>query len=219
MIPASVYTLVQKRAQEIPSVRTSVWETATPPTFALKPNDSVSLRMSLVPFKLLLQRWSSEWVSLWTVPLRKAPGTPAALHLIQPQSSLFFLAHGCGDFSSRHWCSKLGSMVWSREPSLLTGDLHNWDISPNSQPSHMSAGPVHFPSLGLLSVSRQLLLYSLNYRTTVQLNLMWLYWWLFYSCNFDGAVRGGWDSIDLLHRLDQNCKIDIVSTYVKTKKH
>ena len=42
------------------STNTSVWEKAAPPALALKPDNSVSPHMSLVPFKLLPQHWSSE---------------------------------------------------------------------------------------------------------------------------------------------------------------
>lgn len=42
------------------SDNTFVWEKAAPLVLALKPDNSIPPRMSLAPFKLLLQQWSSE---------------------------------------------------------------------------------------------------------------------------------------------------------------
>ena len=39
---------------------TSVWKNTTPPILVLMPDDSVPPHVSLVPFKLLPQHWSSE---------------------------------------------------------------------------------------------------------------------------------------------------------------
>lgn len=41
----------------------SVWEKTAPPTLTLKPDNSISSHMSLTPFKLLPQSWSSEGLS------------------------------------------------------------------------------------------------------------------------------------------------------------
>ena len=82
------------------SVSTSVWEKAVPPVLALKPDNLVTPSMSLAPFLLLSQHWSSEQVSLsestsCTGPLRGMPGPAAAFHFTQPQSSCQFQ---CGFF-------------------------------------------------------------------------------------------------------------------------
>ena len=76
------------------------------------PNDSVPPHLSLEPFELLSQFWSSEQVSPGKGPLRGTPGTPEAFHLSKPQSPLLFSARGFGDFSSQHWILPgLGSLV------------------------------------------------------------------------------------------------------------
>ena len=78
-----------------------------PLQLTLMPDTSVLPHMSLVPFKLLPQCWSSEWVSLsksihvWSL-LEELPGTPEALPLDQSQSPLIFTARSYGDFSSWH---------------------------------------------------------------------------------------------------------------------
>lgn len=43
--------------------------------------------------------------------------TPTALHLIQAQSPLVFIAQSCGDVCSWHW-----NPVWSGDPSRLVGE-------------------------------------------------------------------------------------------------
>ena len=48
---------LSKRAMA--SASTSVWEKAALPSLTLVPDNSVFSHMSLVPFKLLLQHWSS----------------------------------------------------------------------------------------------------------------------------------------------------------------
>lgn len=83
------------------SFSTFVWEEVSPPAFALKPNNVVLLHLSMAPFELLLQCWSPERVSSLASKSRqeffkKTPGTPAILHLIQPQSLLIFTTSSMG---------------------------------------------------------------------------------------------------------------------------
>lgn len=96
---------------------------AVPPAFSLKPGNSVFSCVSLSPFELLLQHWSSEWVCQWVGlhvnPLRGMPGTPASHCLTQSQSPLVFTARGHRDFSSRHWNPGLGRMIWGWDHLLL----------------------------------------------------------------------------------------------------
>lgn len=74
---------VQERTMA--SASTFAWERAAPPAPALKPNNSVPQCMSLIPFKLMPQRWSSEQVHQQVHPcaghLRGTPETPAAFRL------------------------------------------------------------------------------------------------------------------------------------------
>ena len=70
------------RRRPMVSARIFVWEKAALPVLTLTPDTSFPPHMSLVPFKLLPQHWSSERMSLSPLgPLSGTPGTPEALHL------------------------------------------------------------------------------------------------------------------------------------------
>ena len=84
----------------VASASTSVWEEAAPPALAPKPNSSVPPHVSLAPFELLSQCWSSERMNLSVVspggPFKRTPGTPATLRLTQPPSPLVSTARVVG---------------------------------------------------------------------------------------------------------------------------
>ena len=95
------------------SASTYVWKKAVSLSLALMPDNSVPPLMSLAPFKLLLQSWSSEQVSL-----SKSVCSPFKRNVWYSRSPLFhlatilvFTARSYGGFSSKHWNSSLGKMV------------------------------------------------------------------------------------------------------------
>ena len=83
------------------SASSPVWEKASPLALALMLDNLVPPYMSLVPFELLLQCWSSAGVSQSPCagPLEELPGTSGVLHLTQPQSPLVFTVRCYGDSS------------------------------------------------------------------------------------------------------------------------
>lgn len=94
-----------------------------PPALALKRHNPVSPRVSLTP-----------------------PDLPS-LHLSCTKGMPVGFQSCHGGPSSCHWCSKLGSLVWDWDPSLLLGGLHSRDCPPDSQPPHAGVGPVPFTPL------------------------------------------------------------------------
>ena len=97
---------------------------------ALMTDNSVPPLMSLLPFKLLPQCWSSEGVS-WSKSMC-GPFKRNYLGLQKPSISLslnpqwflqpgVFIASGYRDFSSWHWNPGLGGLVWGWGPSILMG--------------------------------------------------------------------------------------------------
>lgn len=100
-------------------------EKADPPALTFMPNNSVPpicprCHSSSPPIAGVLREWVQG--SLWMSPLRGSPGTPAALHLTQSQSSLVFTVRSYGHFFSCHWNSGLAGLVWVWNPSLLRGE-------------------------------------------------------------------------------------------------
>lgn len=90
--------------------------------------------------------------SLCMSPLRTAFWSPAALHLSQTKSLLFFKSRCYEDSSSWHKIPRLGSLVWGSDISLLMEELHVWDIPPVFELSyhgywtwtdHVSAPPTY----------------------------------------------------------------------------
>ena len=86
------------------------------PTPESLPYNKVPPHLSLVPFKLLPQHWSSEGVGLCIGPWEELLGILEALHLIQPQSLLVFIARSYGDLSFLLWNPGLGYLVWAVSP-------------------------------------------------------------------------------------------------------
>ena len=84
------------------------------PALALMPDTSVPPHMSLVPFKLLPQWWSSERVSL-SKPMcgfSKRSCWVLQKFLSLTQSPLVFAARSYGDLSSWHWNPWLWYLMW-----------------------------------------------------------------------------------------------------------
>lgn len=80
--------------------------------------------------------------------------TPTALHLIQAQSPLVFIAQSCGDVCSWHWNPGPGNPVWSGDPSRLVGEgALQADTLPILD-RHMFIELTCFTSLALLLVLR-----------------------------------------------------------------
>lgn len=101
---------------------------AASPAVAMKPYHSVLLGMSLALFELSPLLWSLRQVLVSDSVLglfKRMPGSTAALHLTWSESPLIFTASYCGNSSSQHWCSKLGSPAWA-------WDLCSRDIPPDS---------------------------------------------------------------------------------------
>ena len=94
-------------------------ESSLSPALTLMQDTSVP-PMSLVPFKLLLLRCSSEGVSLSKSVYGFFKRNCLGLHKFPPltQSLLVFVARSCGDLSSWHWNTRLGGLVWDWD-SLL----------------------------------------------------------------------------------------------------
>lgn len=112
----------------MPFARTPFWEKAVPPSLALKPNNSVSLSVSLVPSSYFpctgaQSKWFCQWVSLCAGALKEILGTPKALHLTQPKSLLDITARSYRDFSHWNWNRRLGSLIWGWDPSFNREDL------------------------------------------------------------------------------------------------
>lgn len=81
----------------------------------------ISPSMSLEIFKLL-----SPALELRVSSLRATPSSPIVLCLSQ-SNPVDCHSHMSWDLSSWHLCPELESLIWSLVPSLLRGDLHNWD--------------------------------------------------------------------------------------------
>lgn len=56
--------------------------------------------------------------------------TPVSLCITHPQSPPVSTARRCEDFSSWHWNSGLGSLVWGQDPSLFQEVLHSQEDIP-----------------------------------------------------------------------------------------
>ena len=85
--------------------------------------------------------------------LRKMSGTQKSFCLTQPQSLLVFTARNIEGFSSWHWNSGLGSLVWNRDPFFPREGLNSWDISPDFYLPYVGMGPTGSVSLPLLPAS------------------------------------------------------------------
>ena len=130
-----------------------------------------------------------EWMNLCLGPLRGRLDFSAVLGLIWMEFLLIFSARYCGDYSSWLWCSRLQSLMWDWDPSLLRGELHNWHNPPYSQWPHVGVRPACFAS-PLLSI--WLPLYILCYNSSIQLVSRWFSKEivLYFSCNFDVVGHG-----------------------------
>ena len=89
-----------------------------PPPLALMPDTSFSPHKPLMPFKLPLQSWRPEGVSLSpkSMCLEKTPEIPAVSSITPTPTS--FTVSSYGDLSSKHWSLGLGGLVWSWDPLL-----------------------------------------------------------------------------------------------------
>ena len=65
------------------SASPSVWEKAAPPALSLLLGNLFPPLMTVVPFELLPQCWSSEEVSVYVGPLRRTLRTPEAFSLTE----------------------------------------------------------------------------------------------------------------------------------------
>ena len=92
-----------------------------PPALTLTPDTSVPPPMSLVPFKLLPQCWSSEGVSLSKSMCMMFKRNCLVLQNFLPpnQCLLGFADRSCGDLPSWHWNLELGDLVCGWDSSLL----------------------------------------------------------------------------------------------------
>lgn len=104
------------------SASTSAWKEAASPAPALKPDNGPSLcgpdTFRAAAPALEPRRASPSVVSL-RGPFKRTPGTPASPYVTRTPFLLVFTARSCGDSSSRHWNSGLGSLVWTWDPLLL----------------------------------------------------------------------------------------------------
>ena len=149
------------------SASTSVWEKASPPALALKPDDSVPPCMSLAPSL-------SESVSKFMCGLFKRNAEDSSS---PPAHS----AATCAGFHSQKLWGLLSLALrpWAGEPCVGLGSLTPQEGT--SQPhypldfyqSHVGVGPACSLSLPLLPVSVCFFLYILSYRTSVQLDFRW----------------------------------------------
>ena len=114
------------------SASTSVWEKAAFPALTLMPNNSFPTYMSVMPFKLLPLRWSSEGVSANKsvcrpfkkncLGLQKFPSSSASIPAVFHSQKLW------GTLSSWHWSPGLWGLMWAWDILLLGGDLCSLDI-------------------------------------------------------------------------------------------
>lgn len=91
-----------------------------PPALFLKPHNSVSTYMSLMPPPMLPS--SGARVNSWECMDHYEHALSFQVPSISPrqtESLLIFMARCCGDSSSQYWCSGLGILFWGRNPSLL----------------------------------------------------------------------------------------------------
>ena len=104
--------------------------------------------VSLVPFKVLPQWWSSEGVSLNEAVCGFFKRNCLGLQQFLPptQSPLVFAARNYGDLYSWHWDSGLVG------PGFRLGLLAFEILLPNFYPPHLDVGPAHSTSLPLLPV-------------------------------------------------------------------
>ena len=151
------------------SASTSVWEKVASLALILVPNNSVPPHVSLAPFKLLPQCWSSEGVSL-----SKSMCGPFK-NCLRLQNPSISLSHNPWCFlqpkvmgSSLHGTGTLGlgGLVWGWDPSIFEGHLCSQAIPPDFYVSHMGVWPVCLASLSLLPVSMWPLLYIHSCKTS-----------------------------------------------------
>ena len=118
------------------------------PAFVWITDTSAPLLMPLVPFKLLLQCWSSERVNLSKSMCGFFKGNCLGLQnfLLLTQSPLVFAARSYGDLSSWHWNHGLG------RAGMGLGLLAPGISLLNIYPPHMNVGPAHLTSLHHLPV-------------------------------------------------------------------
>lgn len=133
---------------------TSVQEKVAPPVLTLMLGNSVPPSVSLVPFQLLPECWSSKGVSLSKSVFE--PFMRNYLGLWKPLVSFSFNFHRVlqsnYEISSFwHWNPELGEgIVREWDPSLLRWDLFSWDVPSNAYLPPMDVGPAHIASLPLL---------------------------------------------------------------------
>lgn len=124
----------------VPSASTSFWEKGTPPALILKPDKSVSPCMSLTPFELLPQSWSSEHVSQ---SASKSMCGPLKKNVFNSSSPLF---HSATLFTGFH-----NQKLW--RTSLPTTGTLGWGVlcgagTPSSS-GDTSAAEISLPILNL----------------------------------------------------------------------
>ena len=131
--------------------------------------------LSLVPFKLLPQHWSSEGilVSPCMHPLGEIPRTPEVLCFTQPQSLLAFTARNCRDFSSWHWTPGVGDLLEGWTPCSSQEKTPLPRQPSQFLPPHVSVALAHSMSPPLLPALMWLLLYILSCRTSIQPDFRW----------------------------------------------
>ena len=162
------------------SASASVWQKAashtTPPPLGVMLENSVPPGMSLVPFKLLLPRWSSEGVSLRNfmyVPFRRN-----YLGLLQkPPSPSASVLISVGFYSQKLWgLTFLAPKPWPRGDCAGLGPHSSGGPPQPRYPSHFLSTTYRYGtslfSLPLLPVSMWLLCIS-SCRTSIQLCFRW----------------------------------------------
>lgn len=154
-------------------------------TFAFipKPDNSAPLFVSLVPFELLPQWWSSEWVQVspYADPLREHLGLQQPFFSFSYNLHWFPQLRSYGNFSFWHWSPGLESPVWTSTAeisfSIFKYYMWVWDQHvPHLHPSSQSQCGFFYISLiiGLLfrytSADSQLWLFC-----SLVVLLMWLW--------------------------------------------
>ena len=148
------------------SVSTSVWKKVAQPALALMSDSSVPPHMSLVPFKLLPQCWSSEQVSpskSMNGPFKRiCPGLQKPSISLSPNPHWFLQPEVMGtSLPGQGFGVGLGPLP----PKVQTPQQRYLSIFIY----HMWVGPVHSSSPPVLPVLMWLLLYILSCRTSIHL--------------------------------------------------
>ena len=119
MVPAWICYLSRRglSKETMSSANSPVWEIAAPPAFALKPNNSIPSYMSLGPFELLPQSWSSEQVSPSLTKSTYRPHKRKVCNSLSPLSHLVTISTGF--HSQRLWrLLFLALEPWAGQPSV-----------------------------------------------------------------------------------------------------